>query len=309
MILGNDEVSEKTYLVVEADEYDRSFLTLHPDYTVITSVDADHLDIYENENYMHDSYKLFAQQLKKDGFLLVKKNVDNTLQLKGNTHTYDVSLNADYCAKNLKIENSEFIFDFVSENTELKGISLGIPGKHNVENSVAAITVALQIGIDSNTITNALRSFKGVKRRFDIRFKSPEIVYIDDYAHHPEELKAFISSVRGLYPNKKISGIFQPHLFTRTRDFADEFATSLELLDELLLMDIYPAREKPIPGINSEMLLNKIKLDKKSIVKKDSLLEEIKLKKIEVLLTMGAGDIDQFCSPIEQILSAQHEKN
>jgi UDP-N-acetylmuramate--alanine ligase len=148
-----------------------------------------------------------------------------------------------------------------------------------------------------------------VKRRFDIRFKSPEIVYIDDYAHHPEELKAFISSVRGLYPNKKISGIFQPHLFTRTRDFADEFATSLELLDELLLMDIYPAREKPIPGINSEMLLKKIKLDKKSIVKKDSLLEEIKLRKIEVLLTMGAGDIDQFCSPIEQILSAQHEKN
>jgi UDP-N-acetylmuramate--alanine ligase len=308
LILGNDEINDNTFLVVEADEYDRSFLTLHPDYAVITSVDADHLDIYENEKYMHDSYRLFGQQLKKDGFLLVKKNVDNTLQLSGNTHTYDVSLNADYCAQHIKIENDQFFFDFVSVNTELKGISLGIPGKHNVENSVAAIAIALQIGIDSNTIISALRSFKGVKRRFDIRVKSSELVYIDDYAHHPEELKAFISSVRGLFPNKKISGIFQPHLFTRTRDFADEFASSLELLDELFLMEIYPAREKPIPNINSEMLLNKIKLDKKQVVKKEMLLDVIKSNKIEVLLTMGAGDIDQFCEPIQQLLSAQHEK-
>jgi UDP-N-acetylmuramate--alanine ligase len=303
LLLGNDEVRDNTFLVVEADEYDRSFLTLHPDYAVITSVDADHLDIYENENYMHDSYKLFSQQLKKDGFLLVKKNVDNTLQLQGNRHTYDVSLNADYCAQDVKIKNDQYFFDFVSKNIELKGISLGIPGKHNVENSVAAIAIALQIGIDSDTIVNALSSFKGVKRRFDIRFKSKELVYIDDYAHHPEELKAFISSVRGLFPNKKISGIFQPHLFTRTRDFADEFASSLELLDELFLMDIYPAREKPIPNINSEMLLNKVKLNDKEIVKKENLLDVIRSKKIEVLLTMGAGDIDQFCDPIEQLLS------
>ena len=308
LILGNDEINDNTFLVVEADEYDRSFLTLHPDYAVITSVDADHLDIYENEKYMHDSYRLFAQQLKKDGFLLVKKNVDNTLQLNGNTHTYDVSLNADYCAQQIKIENGQFFFDFISGIAELKGISLGIPGKHNVENSVAAIAIAIQIGIDSNTIISALRSFKGVKRRFDIRVKSSELVYIDDYAHHPEELKAFISSVRGLFPNKKISGIFQPHLFTRTRDFADEFASSLELLDELFLMEIYPAREKPIPNINSEMLLNKIKLDKKQVVKKEMLLDVIKSNKIEVLLTMGAGDIDQFCEPIQQLLSAQHEK-
>lgn len=309
LLLGNDAVSENTFLVVEADEYDRSFLTLHPDYAVITSVDADHLDIYENEKYMHDSYKLFAQQLKKDGFLLVKKNVDNTLQLNGNTHTYDVSLNADYCAQEIKIENGQFFFDFVSQNTQLKGISLGIPGKHNIENSVAAIAIALQVGIDKNTIVDALRSFKGVKRRFDIRIKSEKLVYIDDYAHHPEELKAFISSVRGLFPNKKISGIFQPHLFTRTRDFADEFASSLDLLDELFLMEIYPAREKPIPTINSEMLLDKVKLIKKEVVKKENLLDVIKSQKIEVLLTMGAGDIDQFCEPIEQLLSAQHEKN
>ena len=308
LLLGNDEVSDNTFLVVEADEYDRSFLTLHPDYAVITSIDADHLDIYENEKYMHDSYKLFAQQLKKDGFLLVKKNVDNTLHLNGNTHTYDVSLKADYFAQEIKIENGQFFFDFISRNAELKGISLGIPGKHNVENSVAAIAIALQIGIDSNTIAEALRSFKGVKRRFDIRIKSEKLVYIDDYAHHPEELKAFISSVRGLFPNKKISGIFQPHLFTRTRDFADEFASSLNLLDELILMDIYPAREKPIPNINSQMLLDKVKLNEKEVVKKENLLDVIKLKKIEVLLTMGAGDIDQFCEPIEQLLSAQHEK-
>jgi UDP-N-acetylmuramate--alanine ligase len=308
LLLGNDEVSDNTFLVVEADEYDRSFLTLHPDYAVITSVDADHLDIYENEKYMQDSYKLFAQQLKKDGFLLVKKNVDNTLHLNGNTHTYDVSLKADYFAQEIIIENDQFFFDFISRNAELKGISLGIPGKHNVENSVAAIAIALQIGIDSNTIAEALRSFKGVKRRFDIRIKSEKLVYIDDYAHHPEELKAFISSVRGLFPNKKISGIFQPHLFTRTRDFADEFASSLNLLDELILMDIYPAREKPIPNINSQMLLDKVKLYEKEVVKKENLLDVIKLKKIEVLLTMGAGDIDQFCEPIEQLLSAQHEK-
>ncbi len=308
LILGNDAVSENTFLVVEADEYDRSFLTLHPDYAVITSVDADHLDIYENEKYMHDSYKLFAQQLKEDGFLLVKKNVDNTLELSENTHTYDVSLKADYCAQEIKIENGQFFFDFVSQNTELKGISLGIPGKHNVENSVAAIAIALQIGIDKNTIADALRSFKGVKRRFDIRIKSEKLVYIDDYAHHPEELKAFISSVRGLFPHKKISGIFQPHLFTRTRDFADEFASSLDLLDELFLMEIYPAREKPIPNVNSKMLLDKVKLNNKEVVNKESLLDVIKSKKIEVLLTMGAGDIDQFCEPLEQILSVQNEK-
>jgi len=309
LLLGNDEITNNTYLVVEADEYDRSFLTLHPDYAIITSVDADHLDIYKSETYMHQSYELFSKQLKKGGFLLVKKNVDNTICIEGKRHTYDVSLSADYYAENIKIEKDQFFFDYVSPNVRLDGLLLGIPGNHNIENAVAAITVALQIGINQQTIVQALRSFKGVKRRFDYRVKSDKVIYIDDYAHHPEELKAFISAAKSLYPSKKITGVFQPHLFSRTKDFADEFAKSLDLLDEAILLEIYPAREKPIDGVNAQLLLNKMLITEKTFCSKENLLELVRSKNIEVLLTMGAGDIDQLCEPIQQLLLVRHEKN
>ena len=303
LLLGDDKKTENTYLVVEADEYDRSFLTLHPDYAVITSVDADHLDIYGNEQYVQDSYTLFSKQVKEGGFLLVKKNVDNTLALTVNRQTYAVSLNADYYAENIRVSNVEFFYDVKAGNTGFKDLLLGIPGAHNVENSVAAIAIALEIGIEKSVIAEALRSFKGVKRRFDYRIKTDTIVYIDDYAHHPEELRAAITATKSLYPDKKITGIFQPHLFSRTRDFADGFAESLDLLDETILLEIYPAREKPIENVNSQMLLDKMKSSQKELCSKEELLERLKNKKIEVLLTMGAGDIDTQIEPIENLLS------
>lgn len=303
LLLGDDKKTENTYLVVEADEYDRSFLTLHPDYAVITSVDADHLDIYGNEQYVQDSYTLFSKQVKEGGFLLVKKNVDNTLALTVNRQTYAVSLNADYYAENIRVSNAEFFYDVKAGNNVFKDLLLGIPGAHNVENSVAAIAIALEIGIEKSVIAEALRSFKGVKRRFDYRIKTDTIVYIDDYAHHPEELRAAITATKSLYPDKKITGIFQPHLFSRTRDFADGFAESLDLLDETILLEIYPAREKPIENVNSQMLLDKMKSSQKELCSKEELLERLKNKKIEVLLTMGAGDIDTQIEPIENLLS------
>ena len=303
LLLGDDKKTENTYLVVEADEYDRSFLTLHPDYAVITSVDADHLDIYGNEQYVQDSYTLFSKQVKEGGFLLVKKNVDNTLALTVNRQTYAVSLNADYYAENIRVSNAEFFYDVKAGNTGFKDLLLGIPGAHNVENSVAAIAISLEIGIEKSVIAEALRSFKGVKRRFDYRIKTDTIVYIDDYAHHPEELRAAITATKSLYPDKKITGIFQPHLFSRTRDFADGFAESLDLLDETILLEIYPAREKPIENVNSQMLLDKMKSSQKELCSKEELLERLKNKKIEVLLTMGAGDIDTQIEPIENLLS------
>ena len=303
LLLGDDKKTENTYLVVEADEYDRSFLTLHPDYAVITSVDADHLDIYGNEQYVQDSYTLFSKQVKEGGFLLVKKNVDNTLALTVNRQTYAVSLNADYYAENIRVRNAEFFYDVKAGNTVFTDLLLGIPGAHNVENSVAVIAIALEIGIEKSLIAEALRSFKGVKRRFDYRIKTDTIVYIDDYAHHPEELRAAITATKSLYPDKKITGIFQPHLFSRTRDFADGFAESLDLLDETILLEIYPAREKPIENVNSQMLLDKMKSSQKELCSKEVLLERLKNKKIEVLLTMGAGDIDTQIEPIENLLS------
>jgi UDP-N-acetylmuramate--alanine ligase len=304
LLLG-DATDKNAYVVVEADEYDRSFLTLHPEIAVITSADADHLDIYGDEKFVHESYTLFSQQVKDTGVLIVNKNVDKTLSLNRKRLSYAVSLEADYHAENVRITHADFFYDVLAENLDMRGIQLGIPGKHNVENSIAAIAIAKQIGIDNETIREALRSFKGVKRRFDYRLKTENVVYIDDYAHHPEELKATISAAKSLYPDKKITGIFQPHLFSRTRDFADEFAKSLDLLDETILLEIYPAREKPIEGVNSQMLLDRMKSTDKHLVKKEDLIGFLKNEKPEVLLTMGAGDIDTQIEPIEQLLRSR----
>ncbi len=301
LLLG--DVNDKdAFVVVEADEYDRSFLTLHPHVAVITSVDADHLDIYGDESHVKEGYSLFAQQVKKDGTLIVKKNVDNEIRLTDKRLIYSLNLDTEYCAQSIVIENAQFFYDIKSPVEPISRVTLGLPGLHNVENSIAAVAVAQQLGVKGEVIKEALRSFSGVKRRFDYRVKTEQVVYIDDYAHHPEELKATIGSVKKLYPGKKVTGIFQPHLFTRTRDFGDAFAESLDLLDECILLEIYPAREKPIEGINSQWLLDKMKSTDKKLLSKDEVLLELGKNKREVIVTMGAGDIDSLIVPIENLL-------
>jgi UDP-N-acetylmuramate--alanine ligase len=301
LLLG-DASDKNAIVVVEADEYDRSFLTLYPYITVITSVDADHLDIYGDKNAMHLTYTQFAYQVQKDGFLIVKKNVDNDLNLNVKRLIYSLNLDTEYSADSIHITDGEFCYNINSPIEPVSHVAIGLPGLHNVENSIAAVAVAQQLGIKGDLINKALRSFKGVKRRFDYRVKTKSVVYIDDYAHHPEELKAAITAAKQLYPDKKVTGIFQPHLFSRTRDFADGFAESLDLLDVCVLLDIYPAREQPIEGINSQMLLDKMKSVQKFLVKKENVVEFLKMHRPEVLMTLGAGDIDSLIEPIEKLL-------
>jgi UDP-N-acetylmuramate--alanine ligase len=292
-LLGDNDV-----VVVEADEYDRSFLTLHPDLSVITSMDADHLDIYGDASQLEESFHLFAAQLKEGGSLFVKKGlpVNNAL-------TYGIESNADAEAHNIRVEGANFVFDYRGGHTEINDLQLMLPGKHNVENATVAIAAALQLGIDTEKIKSAIACFKGVKRRFEYIVKQEDEIYIDDYAHHPEELRACFDAVRQLYPEKKLTVIFQPHLFSRTRDFADEFAKVLSSVDELLLLDIYPARELPMAGIDSTFLLNKITLAESKLYTKKAALEYIEDKKPELLVTVGAGDIDTLIQPLKIILT------
>ena len=303
LLLG-DVTSNDTYMVVEADEYDRSFLTLQPQIAVITSVDADHLDIYGDDSSVKEGYTLFSKQVKENGVLIVKKNVDNDLKLTAKRLIYSLNLDTEYCAQNITIQDAQFFYNIKSPVEDINAVTLGLPGLHNIENSIAAVVIAQQLGIKGDVIKEGLRSFSGVKRRFDYRIKTNNVVYIDDYAHHPEELIATIGSVKKLYPTKKITGVFQPHLFSRTRDFADAFANSLDLLDECILLEIYPAREKPIEGITSQMLIDKMKLKNKKVLSKNETLEFLKANTPQVLLTMGAGDIDGLIEPIEKILSS-----
>jgi UDP-N-acetylmuramate--alanine ligase len=284
-------------VVVEADEYDRSFLTLHPDVSVITSMDADHLDIYGDESHLHESFHLFAEQLKENGKIFIK----NGLPI--GVITYSVEENSAIKATHIKVMNGNFVFDFTDGRTKIEGLSLSMPGKHNVENAVAAIGVALSLGIHPKSIKKAIANFKGVKRRFETHVNTAKNIYIDDYAHHPEELRACFDAVRQLHPGKELTVIFQPHLFTRTRDFAAEFANVLSTADEVILLDIYPARELPIPGIDSQFLLDQITIENKSIAIKDNILEIIKEKSPALLLTVGAGDIDTLVEPLKNSLS------
>ncbi|MFI5452413.1 UDP-N-acetylmuramate--L-alanine ligase [Pedobacter sp. UC225_61] len=284
-------------VVVEADEYDRSFLTLHPDVAVVTSMDADHLDIYGDESHLHESFHLFANQLKTDGKLFVKDG----LPLNG--ITYSATENSALRASNIHVENGNFVFDFEDGYTTIKELNLAMPGRHNVENAVAAIGVALSLGIHPKSIKKAVASFKGVKRRFEKQVNTSKHIYIDDYAHHPEELRACFDAVKQLHPDKKLTVIFQPHLFTRTRDFADDFAKVLSIADDVVLLEIYPAREMPIEGINSQMLLDKITVVNKELCGKESVVQHIKNKNPELLLTVGAGDIDTLVEPLKNALN------
>jgi UDP-N-acetylmuramate--alanine ligase len=284
-------------LVVEADEYDRSFLTLHPDIAIVTSMDADHLDIYGDKSHLVESFKQFTSQLKEGGRLIYKEGLD----LRGGK-TYSANIVADIQAVNVRIQDGSFYFDFKNANLIIEDIQLGIPGLHNIENAVAAIEVALHLGIDPEKIPSALASFLGVKRRFEYVVKDINHTYIDDYAHHPEELRACINAVKSLYPGKKLTAIFQPHLFTRTRDFADGFAEVLGLVDDLIILDIYPARELPIEGVTSAMILDKVKIESKQNLSKQDAVEYVRTNKPELLLTVGAGDIDTLIEPLKTIL-------
>jgi UDP-N-acetylmuramate--alanine ligase len=285
---------ENNTMVVEADEYDRSFLTLHPDIAIVTSMDADHLDIYGDKSHLVESFQQFASQIKEGGRLIHREGLKLV-----NGKTYSANVVADIQAVNVRIKDGSFFFDFKNANVLIENIQLGLPGLHNIENAVAAIEVALHLGIDPDKIKKALANFLGVKRRFEYVVKSPNHIYIDDYAHHPEELRACIQAVKSLYPNKKLTAIFQPHLFTRTRDFADGFAEVLSLIDDLIMLDIYPARELPIEGVNSAMILDKIKHDNKQILSKQDAIEYVRANKPELLLTVGAGDIDTLIQPLK----------
>ncbi len=284
-------------MVVEADEYDRSFLTLHPDIAIVTSMDADHLDIYGDKSHLVDSFKQFTSQLKPGGKLIYRKGLD----LDGGV-TYAANTLADVQAVNVRVEDGSFCFDFKNADLIIENIQMGLPGLHNIENAVAATEVALKLGIRPDKIRAALGNFRGVKRRFEYIVRNDEHIYIDDYAHHPEELKACIQAVKTLYPDKKLTTVFQPHLFTRTRDFAQGFAEVLGMTDELIMLDIYPARELPIEGVNSEMILEKVELSEKRILSKQAVIEYVKEIKPDLLLTVGAGDIDTLIEPFKKAL-------
>ena len=289
---------KNNFVVVEADEFDRSFLTLHPNIAVVTSADADHLDIYGDANELVRTFELFLSRVVSTGKRIVKKGLPFSGEI-----NYAMELTSDAYSENVRIENSEFYFDYHFNDISITNIHLGIPGIHNVENAVAAITVGLLLDIPSEKIKTALSAFKGVKRRFEYIVKTDENIYIDDYAHHPEELYAFLTSMKKLYPEKKLTVIFQPHLFSRTRDFMDGFAEVLAISDELLLMDIYPAREEEIPGVNSSVLLDKIAINNKRLISPEELLNIVKEEKPELLVTVGAGDIDKMVKPLKEILS------
>lgn len=295
-------------MVVEADEFDRSFLTLHPAIGIITSTDADHLDIYGEHQALKDSFAAYAAQVKE--VLFIKKELDLYSALSAadqgsRVRSYSVNSQADVYADNISIEGDTYYFDFHMQDIHLQRLHLGIPGLHNVENAVAASAAALTAGVTPDELKLALASFAGVKRRFEYIIKQPSLVYIDDYAHHPTELSAIIGSVKSMYAGKKVTAIFQPHLYTRTRDFAAGFAESLSMADEVLLLDIYPARELPLPGITSKTIFDLMTLTQKKRCKKDEVLNLLRSMNIEVLLTVGAGDIDTLVTPIQQQLQQQ----
>ncbi len=301
LLLSGKADGKQQIMVVEADEFDRSFLTLHPSIAIITSTDADHLDIYGAHDALKKSFLDYANRLVAGGTLIIKKELELIHDLTVNYITYSINTPADVYAKNIVIAHGDYTFDLVYKDTEIKNVQLGIPGLHNVENAVAASAACLLSGVSVQELVTGLLSFKGVKRRFEYIIKSNNQIYIDDYAHHPEELRAIISSVKNMFPNDRIVVAFQPHLFSRTRDFVDGFAESLSLADEAYLLDIYPARELPMEGITSQIIFDKM-TNTKHLVKPDELLEQIANTKPKVFLTLGAGDIDLLVAPIKNIL-------
>ncbi len=300
--------NESEITVIEADEYDRSFHWLRPWIAIITSANPDHLDIYHNAANYRESFEKFTSLIREDGYLIMKKDIPVTPQCHPSVKQYSYSLTSgDFHTENIRIGNGKLLFDFIYPGGKIKDIELGVPVLINVENALAAAAATWISGAQPQEIKSALLSYMGAKRRFDIRCKSDKIVLIDDYAHHPDEVKASISSIRKLYNNKKITGIFQPHLYSRTRDFSDDFATSLSLLDELILLDIYPAREEPIDGVSSKLIFDKVTIKNKTMCSKNEVVDILKKKQHEVIITIGAGDIETLLSDIEKLYKDNKE--
>lgn len=293
------------YIVAEADEYDRSFHFLTPYIALITALSPDHLDIYGTPEAYRESFEYFTSLIKEQGILLIRKGINLTPRIKKSVSLYTYSGNegGDFYADNIKTGNGKIVFDFISSKKIIKDIDLGVPVKINIENAVAAISVALLCGCTDEEIKSAVKSFRGAERRFDFRLKTDKIVLIDDYAHHPDELRASIESIKDLYPDKKLTTVFQPHLFTRTRDFYKQFASALSLSDEVVLLDIYPAREKPIEGVTSELILDNLSIEDKKLCSKEDLIPVLKESKQEVILMAGAGDIALLVEPVKKFFS------
>lgn len=292
------------WVVTEADEFDRSFHQLFPYAAVITAIDPDHLDIYGNTAALNEAFIKFAGQIKSDGIALVKKELPLKKEgLPERSFTYSLQGDTDFYAEDIRLANGRYHFNLAGPDFRINDISLEHPGLVNVENAVAAAALTWLIGIHPDHIKKALYNFSGIRRRFDIKINSDQITYIDDYAHHPAEIEATLKSVRELYPRRKITGIFQPHLFSRTRDLAEEFARSLNQLDRLILLDIYPARELPIEGITSASIFKHVNISDRIMCKKEELPALLNSLDVEVLVTLGAGDIDKMVDPITQILA------
>jgi len=289
--------SKEAVVVVEADEFDRSFLHLHPNEAVLTSADPDHLDIYGDEQTILEGFRQFLSLVDKKGKVYLQSHAHYRLGDQGiaPSSLREYGLRSDGIhAENIIAKPNSFVFDYIGSKNQIKGLELSIPGFHNVENALAAIAIALDHGVSEVQVREGIKTFRGVKRRFEIHSSHPGKIFIDDYAHHPEEIKACLSSVRAMYPSQRLTVIFQPHLFTRTRDFAPGFSESLSLADEVVLLPIYPARELPIPGVESEMLLEGIQAANKICIPKNEVMDYLKSVAPEVLVTLGAGDIDRL---------------
>ena len=298
------------WIVVEADEFDRSFLHLQPKHALITSIDADHLDIYGSRDKIIEAFEKFISQIKPGGKLVIRKGLDLDLsKTTAEIFTYSLQGDTDFSTQQLHLNTDEgcYEFDIKTPGGIISGCKMNYPGLINVENAVGAASLAFLSGASGDEIKNGLQEYIGVARRFDIRFRNEKYIYIDDYAHHPEELKAVISSVRALYPNREITGLFQPHLYSRTRDFSAEFAASLDLLDRCILLPLYPAREEPIPNVNSEMIFNQMKLGNKFLESKQDALNRLRDTNTDVIITMGAGDIDGLAIEITEIMKSKNQ--
>lgn len=292
------------YVVIEADEFDRSFHWLTPFATVITATDSDHLDIYGTREAYLESFNKYTSLICPGGYLIAKKGIDLSPAVQEGVKIYSYGItDGDFKAENIRIGNGEIVFDFISPFGNINDIKLGVPVYVNIENGIAAMALAQIAGVSNEEIKNAMPTFSGVDRRFDFKIKEDNLVFLSDYAHHPAEIRQSISSIKALYPDKKVTAVFQPHLYTRTRDFYKEFAKSLSLADEIILLDIYPARELPIEGVTSKLIYDNIQEGKvKTLCKKEELLDLLKKKEIEVLITLGAGDIDNMVPQIYNIL-------
>jgi len=288
-------------MVVEADEFDRSFLHLHPDIAVISSMDADHLDIYGDKNELQNTFFSFIENIKDGGTLFLQNELPLPTNVKVEVIKYGLNNEADFIAKSMEIKEEKHLFNISYCNEELGNFALSLPGQHNMLNATVAVAIANKLKAENRALKEAVNTYNGVARRFEILLNS-DYVLIDDYAHHPVEISAAISATRQMFPQRKLTAVFQPHLFTRTRDFADDFAKELSKVDNLILLDIYPAREVPIEGINSQMLIDKITINDKRILSKEGVLDYFENNKTEITLIMGAGDIDRLVQPIKNIL-------